>query len=250
MKQYTDFASVYDTFMDNIPYSEWCSYLAELLWDNQIEGGAIVELGCGTGNAAMNMIQHGYRVYGIDNSKSMLNIALQKRSKEFRHILHYSLQDMRSFSLPHSVKAMYSICDSMNYLTKRDDFIKALRCVRENLSSNGIFVFDLKTLYFYENILGDSTFADVREKCSYIWENHFNHRTHMNWYRLNIFTKKDSRYYRRFKEIHQQRAYTQEEIRDIIQASGLKLVHVYDAFSFDEPKPDSERLYYIVRKED
>ena len=27
MEAYTSFARVYDTFMDNIPYEEWCEYL-------------------------------------------------------------------------------------------------------------------------------------------------------------------------------------------------------------------------------
>ena len=31
MDAYTGFAAVYDTFMDNIPYEEWCEYLAGLL---------------------------------------------------------------------------------------------------------------------------------------------------------------------------------------------------------------------------
>ena len=31
MGSYESFARVYDLFMDNIPYDEWCSYLIELL---------------------------------------------------------------------------------------------------------------------------------------------------------------------------------------------------------------------------
>lgn len=31
MQAYTGFAAVYDTFMDNIPYEEWCEYLTGLL---------------------------------------------------------------------------------------------------------------------------------------------------------------------------------------------------------------------------
>ena len=31
MEAYTSFASVYDTFMDNIPYEEWSVYVKELL---------------------------------------------------------------------------------------------------------------------------------------------------------------------------------------------------------------------------
>ena len=31
MEAYTDFAQVYDTFMDDTPYEEWCDYLVGLL---------------------------------------------------------------------------------------------------------------------------------------------------------------------------------------------------------------------------
>ena len=31
MSSYESFASVYDMFMDNIPYREWCRYLIGLL---------------------------------------------------------------------------------------------------------------------------------------------------------------------------------------------------------------------------
>ena len=31
MDAYTSFAQVYDLFMDNIPYDDWCNYLDELL---------------------------------------------------------------------------------------------------------------------------------------------------------------------------------------------------------------------------
>ena len=31
MDAYTGFAAVYDMFMDNIPYGEWCDYLTGLL---------------------------------------------------------------------------------------------------------------------------------------------------------------------------------------------------------------------------
>ena len=31
MEAYTSFARVYDTFMDNIPYEEWCEYLTGLM---------------------------------------------------------------------------------------------------------------------------------------------------------------------------------------------------------------------------
>ena len=31
MDAYTSFAQVYDLFMDNVPYDEWCAYICETL---------------------------------------------------------------------------------------------------------------------------------------------------------------------------------------------------------------------------
>lgn len=249
MKQYTSFASVYDTFMDNIPYRDWCSYVSELLWDNGVPGGTIVELGCGTGTAAMHMVHLGYRVLGIDNSRDMLQVARSKRTNEYTRRIRYSLQDMRSFSLRRPVRAMYSICDSMNYLTRRDDLIQTLRCVRENLLPDGIFLFDMKTCYFYETVLGDSTIADNYPDSSFIWENQYDKRNHLNYYRLSIFIKIRKNLYRRFLEVHEQKGYSISEVSDAIAASGLKLLHVYDALTMEPPRKDSERIYFVVKKE-
>ena len=37
MESYTSFARVYDLFMDNVPYEEWCEYLTNLFKENGIE---------------------------------------------------------------------------------------------------------------------------------------------------------------------------------------------------------------------
>ena len=49
MDAYTSFMAVYDTFMDNIPYEEWKSYLKELLKEYGVQDGLVLDLGCGTG---------------------------------------------------------------------------------------------------------------------------------------------------------------------------------------------------------
>lgn len=50
MEAYSGFAEVYDTFMDNIPYEEWTEYLRELLAEEGICDGIVLDLGCGTGS--------------------------------------------------------------------------------------------------------------------------------------------------------------------------------------------------------
>ena len=50
MDAYSSFASVYDQFMDNVPYEEWAEYLTGLLGEYQVHDGLVLDLGCGTGS--------------------------------------------------------------------------------------------------------------------------------------------------------------------------------------------------------
>ena len=49
MDAYTDFANVYDTFMDETPYEEWCEFLVQKLEEYKVPKGLVLDLGCGTG---------------------------------------------------------------------------------------------------------------------------------------------------------------------------------------------------------
>ena len=113
MEAYTSFAQVYDLFMDNVPYEEWCEYLKEQLSSYGIEDGLILDLGCGTGKMTRRMADFGYDMIGVDNSMEMLEIAREFDESEIaysedidledvgagkRRIL-YLMQDMREFEI-------------------------------------------------------------------------------------------------------------------------------------------------------
>ena len=170
MEAYSGFAKVYDLFMDNIPYEEWTAYVKELLSEEGIEDGILLDLGCGTGSVTELLAKSGFDMIGIDNSEEMLDIAMEKRDESGLDIL-YLLQDMREFELYGTVKGVVSICDSMNYILDDEDLLDVFKLVHNYLDNNGIFIFDMNTMYKYENILADNTFAEDREESSFIWEN-------------------------------------------------------------------------------
>ncbi len=80
MDAYTSFAQVYDLFMDDIPYKEWCDYITNLLKDYHIENGILLDLGCGTGSLTQLLSKQGFDMIGVDNSSDMLEIAIEKRT--------------------------------------------------------------------------------------------------------------------------------------------------------------------------
>lgn len=244
---YHNFAYVYDTFMDNIPYKEWSQYILTLFHASSIFNGTLVELGCGTGTLCGLMSAAGYSVIGIDNSTDMLTIAADKLAASRNITLLY--QDMTDSDLGDTYyDGFYCVCDSLNYLLTAEEILSAFSGVQRYLKKQGIFIFDLKTPYFYKNILGDQVFCDHQENCSYVWENSYFEEDCINQYDLTIFARKDKEeLFRRFSETHHQKAYGLPEIIDLLTQSGLEYVTAYDAFTTNAPSAKSERIYIIAR---
>lgn len=248
MEAYTSFAAVYDTFMDNIPYEEWEKYLKSLLYEYGVREGLVLELGCGTGNMTEILAQSGYDMIGVDNAEEMLEIAIEKRMKSGLDIL-YLQQDMREFELYGTVKAIVSVCDSVNYILEEEELEEVFRLVNNYLDPGGVFIFDFNTVYKYREILGDQTIAENREECSFIWDNYYYEEERINEYELSLFIREgDSELYRKYQEIHFQKAYDLETMKRLITQSGLEYITAYDAFTKEAPTRVSERIYVIARE--
>lgn len=265
MEAYTDFAMVYDTFMDETPYEQWCEFLVELFGKygtqktaSQQENSALTEqlrqerntvldLGCGTGTLTELLARRGYDMIGIDLSEEMLRIAVDKREKSGLDIL-YLCQDMRELELYGTVGAVVSVCDSVNYLLEEEDVVQTFRLVNNYLYPEGLFIFDFNTAYKYAEILGDTTIAEDREECSFIWENTYYEEERINEYDLSIFVREEGDHYRKFQETHLQRGYTLREMRGMVEAAGLLFLEAIDADTHGKVTKESERIYIVARK--
>ncbi|MGN0242997.1 MAG: class I SAM-dependent DNA methyltransferase [Lachnospiraceae bacterium] len=247
MEAYSNFSRSYDMFMDNVPYEEWSEYLCNLMEHYHIEKGLVLELGCGTGSMTELLAKRGYDMIGVDNSISMLEIAKEKSLANHSDVL-YLFQDMREFELYGTVNAIISVCDSMNYMTTEEDMISVFKLANNYLEPGGYFIFDLNTVYKYQQLLADHTFAEDREQCSFIWENTYDEEDAINEYHLCLFQCRDDGLYEKYEEYHYQRAYSLEKIAELIDLGGMEYVTAYDAFTMEPPRTDSERIYVIARE--
>ena len=245
MDAYTGFAKVYDLFMDDIPYEKWCDYVTGLLKEHGVEKGLVLDLGCGTGKLTRMLAGRGYDMIGVDCSGEMLELAAQQN--EDGRIL-YLQQDMREFELYGTVRAIVSICDSMNYLMEYEELVQVLRLANNYLDPGGIFIFDMNTPYKYREVLGEQTIAENREEGSFIWENYFDEEQGINEYDLTLFIREEDGRYQKYEETHFQRAYDQQTIKKAIEEAGLKLAAIYEACEREAPKEDSERMYFVVEE--
>lgn len=262
MEAYTDFASVYDTFMDETPYEEWAEFIHQLIKEYGIsepirnektnlldsEKNLVLDLGCGTGTLTELLYRKGYDMIGVDFSQEMLNIAMDKKEKSGSDIL-YLCQDMRELDLYSTIGTVISACDSVNYLLEDDEVIETFRLINNYLYPGGMFIFDFNTVYKYEQVIGDTTIAENREDCSFIWDNFYHGEECINEYDLTIFVKEENELFRKFTETHYQRGYTLDEMKYFIKEAGLQFVKAVDADTHKAPTKKSERIYVIAREQ-
>lgn len=247
MEAYGEFARVYDIFMDNVDYDAWASYLTKSLKEYGVCDGLVLELGCGTGTMTELLAESGYDMIGVDNAEEMLAEAMEKR-EESGHDILYLLQDMEEFELYGTVRAVISVCDSLNYITEEEDLLHVFSLVNNYLDPKGTFIFDMNTVYKYREMLGNTTITENREEGSFIWENEYDEETGMNIYGLTLFLPREDGLYEKTEEVHYQKAYSEEKIKELLEKAGMEVVAVYDAYTKNPPSAKSGRLTFVARE--
>lgn len=245
MNAYTGFAGVYDRFMEDIPYGQWCDMIINELKQASIGEGLLLDLGCGTGTLTGMLAAAGYDMIGVDGSGEML---MEAREKTDGADILYLCQDMREFELYGTVRAIVSTCDTMNYLLTPEDFIQTVRLVNNYLDPGGLFIFDLNTLYKFRELMGNTTIAESGEDASFIWDNFFDETTGRNEYDLTLFIRQENGLYERRIEVHEEQGYTPEEVRGFLAAGGMEFVRAFDADTSGEPTDTSERVFFVARE--
>ncbi len=272
MESYTSFAEVYDELMDTTPYEAWCERIIRIIEqygiskpENKVrnfddysgeqeqilasERDLVLDLGCGTGTLTELLADAGYDMLGIDLSPDMLQIAMEKQA-ESEHDIMYLCQDMRELELYSTVGTVVCICDSINYVLEEEEVIETFKRVNNYLYPKGLFIFDFNTDYKYREVIGDSTIAENREDCSFIWENYYDEESHINEYDLTFFVREEEEedIFLRFRETHFQRGYTLAEMHSFIKAAGLELLFACDSDTEEAVTEHTERVLVVCRE--
>ena len=115
--------------------------IKRILERSGIGEGLIVDLGCGTGLLARELIDAGYDVFGIDISEAMIEIARERAPEaEFR------VGSLFEVGIPPCV-AVTAISEVLNYLFDPENedlgLTRVFRRVHDSLAPGGVFVFDV-----------------------------------------------------------------------------------------------------------
>ena len=239
---YGDFAYFYDKLMYDLDYEKIYKFIREVLGKKSLEPELILEMACGTGGLTEKLARD-YKIHAFDLSDDMLSVCENKiRSKN----LKLFKQNMVGFSAPASYDAIFSVGDSLNYLTDEKDFEAAIKSSYDHLKDGGIFIFDLNTEYKFKNI--PPVTVDEVEDVLYLWENIYDEKEKLNTYGVNFFRNIKDNDYKRFYEEHLERAYDLSFVKNLLGKTGFKDIEVYDDYEFKEVRDETSRYTFITRR--
>lgn len=237
---YTALAGVYDLVMQHVDYRGWARYVHSLLSKCAPGAEEVLELGCGTGSLARELVSiKPYRVFATDGSADMVRVA---RSRIATEGIEFDVADFRDFEVGSRFDAALLLYDGINYLLQESEIESVLRHVRGHVRTGGVFILDQSTPANSLNNQGFFEDSGEDDSTSYV--------------RLSEYDPETFRHHTRFEieidgtvycEHHIQRAYSVDQVRALVPRSSWAIESVLDGFS-EEPATDaSERVHWILR---
>lgn len=242
-RPYSVLAPIYDRMMRHVNYRRWAKYIRAILrHERHWPAPTLLDIGCGTGRFLEEMRRLKQAGDGCDPSADMLEIA-RKRLPEI-HFFHCGLPDLAT--LPGGGYSVITcLYDTMNYLNDPEVFQRALYRIHQQLTQDGLFIFDVVSTahckYYFQNYNDGEVFG---EKLSYTRKSYFDSGSgkQTNW--LRIHTPHGF-----FEEVHEQQIYDVGMIRQMIAAtSGLQIRHLFEDFTFDRANSRSGRIHFVLHK--
>jgi SAM-dependent methyltransferase len=221
--QYDSWAKIYNEYwglkycQHNLPPFE------KLLQQYKIlEGANILDLCCGTGHIAQELIEQGYQVTGLDISEPMLQYARENApNARFIH------DDARFFNLPPTFHAVISSSASLNDIISIEDLQKVFMQVHDSLVVDGIFLFGLKLEDGYKSWNGKIAEGDVKH--DFAWSCRYSHnlKEKTGEFTITIFQPLGDNW-QRLDINNVVRAYSQAEVIPALKNVGFTDINVYD----------------------
>lgn len=239
---YNVFSILYDDLTENVNYKVRSDYISDFFIKHGIDKGNILDLACGTGSFTKEFLNKGYSLTGVDFSEDMLTVAQTKLKGNYK-LIKASMVD---YVNENEYDGIICCLDSINHLTELSDVQKTFNNCYLNLKENGLFVFDVNTIYKHQEILANNTFVFDNDDYYLVWDNEAVDEREIRIL-IDIFLF-NGESYDRYSEEFNEYAYSIDELVTMLSNAGFSKVSIYDELSLDKYREDSERLYFVCEK--
>jgi SAM-dependent methyltransferase len=237
---YGALADLYDEVVVDPVFSQWTQFLDDRWARPPHPVTRVLDVGCGTGLLAAELVALGYDVVGIDGSQPMLDRA------RLRLGTHVPLERSVLPTLPHlgTFDAAVSTFDTLNYLTPRD-FALTLRGLARVLHPGGWLVFDLHTPELLEVIASEPHSRGEESGWSYVLDSTVDRaeatcRTRFVAHQLESGAT--------VEETHEQHVFSDDEVHTRLDEAGFEVVEVVDEYTDAARSERTLRATWVARR--
>ncbi len=244
-KSYSEFATVYDELMTDIPYDVYVDLID--IAASGVEGKRVLDIGCGTGLLSAKLAKQGAVVTGIDLSKEMLEVAEQRVTALSLPVsfTHQSMEQLHGFT---DFDIAVIAIDSLNYLSDKEDVTQTFRNIYSSLKVGGVLLFDVHSTFKTDVIFMEGPFTFDNKRIAYIWETEQGEQPHSVYSELAFFVQTTTDQYNRFDEVHMQQTYPIGEYVEMLENTGFSIERIFSDWEDEPPHEESERIFFQVRK--
>ena len=248
MSSYEFLADSYDELTADVRYLAWADYLEKQFAKAAIPVRTVLDLACGTGSLTAELALRGYEMIGVDKSAEMLAVAAEKCRDLPGEAPIFLNQSMEKLDLYGTIDACVCCLDSVNYVTRPAALKRAFSRVHLFLMPGGLFVFDVKTPEALEAADGE-VFLDETEDTYCVWRADYSPRRRILTYGMDIFRAREDGTWDRGEEVHEEYAYTLEELEEYLREAGFADVRRWGNLKLRAPRSGEERVFFTARKE-
>ena len=240
VEPYSRLAGVYDEIVVDPCFGVWADYL-DGLWRTDPDGVAtVLDVCCGTGLLAAELVARGYRVRGVDASAAMLARAARLLGPSV------ALEQAVLPELPVTgrLDAAVSTFDGLNYL-ELPDFRLTLATLGDRLRQGGWLVFDLHTEAMLQLALASPVIAGEQDGTSYVIRNDVDPVARTCEARIEVVPPDGSEAY---SELHRQVFHTDDQVSAALADAGFRLVSVTEEYTGTPADADTLRATWTARR--
>lgn len=245
---YGIFSSVYDILTENVEYERIADKICSLLTQNGINGGLLLDLGCGTGTLSLLLENRGFEVIGVDPSEDMLAVANEKKYDENSSAV-FICQSGEKLDLYGTIDCAVCSLDTVNHIPSLKKIKETFKKLSLFMNMGGIFIFDMNTVYKHREILGDNTFVYDMDEVYCVWQNTFDRENLKTDIDLDFFIKnEDNACYERFSESFSEYAYKTGDILKILKECGFNVLSLCDDYTDNHVTEKTQRITVTAKK--
>ena len=233
---YKNFSYYYDSLIEPQYYDDYYKFIMKYT-----EGDRILELGCGTGEVAIRLVENGKRVLATDLSEDMLNIAREKAMERCLK-LDVALVDMTDFEVNSVVDTVLILTDAINYITDIDPLDKVFYNVSHALKEGGTLIFDINSAYKCNVTLKDYHEVMDDEDFHFVWDV----ESDLNGSIVHHVVIDDLMNDEHIDETHYQITFSLDEYDRLLEKYGFNVSHYSD---FEEYHDECQRVIFVCKKE-